>query len=124
MKEYFEKHNFDKQLKNLIKILKDKKIVIYGTGKLFQYALKNYDFSKLNIIGISDYKYKNSQSGSIDLGYKIILRQDIIKHNPDCILIATQNYLNIMKYFVEGYGEKKVLPLVEKSFFELIKEII
>ena len=124
MKEYFKKRNFDKQFKNLVNKLKNKKVVIYGTGKMFQYALENYDFSKLNIIGISDYKYKNSQSGSIDLGYKIILRQDIIKHNPDCIIIATQNYLHIMKYFIEGYGEKKVLPLVEKSFIELVKEII
>ena len=124
MKEYFEKHNFNKQFKNLIKKMKNKRLVIYGTGKLFQYALENYDFAKLNIIGISDYKYKNSQSGSIDLGYKIILRQDIIKHNPDYIIVATQNYLNIMKYFAEGYGEEKVLPLVEKNFIDLIKEII
>lgn len=63
------------------------------------------------------------QQGKKDFGYPIVLRQNIAQYDFDYILIATQNYLKIMKYFVDGYGENKVLPLVEKSFFELIKEV-
>ena len=48
--DYLQRVKFDKQIKKLTKKLKDKTVVIYGTGLLFQEVLKNYDLSGLNII--------------------------------------------------------------------------
>ena len=42
-------NNFDKQFEKLIKRLKNKTVVIYGAGKMFQEIQNNYDLSKLNI---------------------------------------------------------------------------
>ena len=57
MEQYLKEHNFDKHFENLCKQLKGKTVVIYGTGKMFQTIAKNYDLTKLNIIGVIDKKY-------------------------------------------------------------------
>lgn len=124
MKKYFDAHHFEKRLEKIEKLVKDKRVIVYGTGKLFQYAINNYNFSNINIIGISDLRYLQAHSGTNDLGYKVILRQDIVKYDFDVILIATKDYLKIMKYFNDGYSNKMIIPLIEKSFYELFKEII
>ena len=50
-KDYLKSINFANNLKNLINECKNKKILIYGAGLLFETAQKYYDFSKLDIIG-------------------------------------------------------------------------
>ena len=55
-KEYLKKIKFEKYLKQLKLQLAEKKVLVYGAGALFETAYKNYDFSGLNIIGISDKK--------------------------------------------------------------------
>ena len=97
--KYLKHNKFDKYLKKLNEKLKNKKIVIYGAGEFFQYLKENYDFSNLNIVGISDLKFKDEQEGEDCLGYKIIPREKIIDYNPDCILVAVLRYTNIIEDF-------------------------
>lgn len=123
---YLESLNFNKQLKNLNKRLKNKRIILYGAGSLFQYIKENYDFTEINIIGISDKKFSDEQEGEIYLGYKIIPFSKITNYNADYVLIATQNYIGIVKNFVCNVFNKtktKVKPLVKIPLLTLIKEI-
>ena len=48
---------FDNYLKYLKSKLKNKRILIYGAGLLFQTIYSNYDLSNLNIVGISDMSF-------------------------------------------------------------------
>ena len=126
LEEKLKKFNFDKQLKKLNKKMKNKKIVIYGTGLLFQKVLKNYDLSNLNIIGISDRKYVKNDEGKEELGYKIIPIDKIADYNPDYILIATLKFLDILEDFRNNVFKDtkiKISPLVDRPFMELLKEI-
>ena len=124
--EYLEEVNFAKQLGKLNKKLKNKTVVIYGTGILFQKIKANYDLSDLNIIGVSDRRFDDTEEGNDCLGYKVIPLNLIKKYNPDYVLIATLKFLEIMDDFKNNMfkGTKiKVLPLVDKPFIKLLKEI-
>ena len=83
LKQYLEKHNFPKQLKNLKKKLKDKTVIIYGTGKLFKTIVENYDLTGLNIIGVTDKKYIIEDQGKFDFGYKIIPHSNLYNQKAD-----------------------------------------
>lgn len=124
--EYLKSVKFEKNLNKLNKKLKNKTVVIYGTGILFQKILKNFDLSKLNIIGISDRKYLEADEGREELGYKIIPLDKIVEYKPDYILVATLKFLSIIDDFqnnlFKGKGIK-ILPLVDKPFLTLLKEI-
>ena len=124
--ESLEEFKFKKQLVKLNKKLKNKTVVIYGTGLLFQKIKENYDLSNLNIIGVSDRKYTTEEEGRESFGYKIIPLEKIIDYKPDYILISTLKFLGIMDDFKNNVfkGTKiKVLPLVDKPFLTLLKEI-
>ena len=109
MSEYFKKYlkdiKFEKYLNSLKKNLKGKSIIIYGTGLLFQYINENYDLSDLNVIGISDMKYADEMEGKLDLGYQVIPKSSILKYNPDYIIIASENYMNLLESMTLEYSE-------------------
>jgi hypothetical protein len=124
--DYLKQMNFETNLKKLQKKLKSKTVIIYGTGLLFQFIQKNYDLSNLNIIGISDKKYTEKDEGQESLGYKIIPLNKIEEYKPDYVLLATQKFLPIMDDFLNNTFKSskiKFLPLVDKPFFTLLKEI-
>ena len=124
--ELLKKYKFDKQIKKLNKSLKGKSIVIYGAGTFFKKIKDNYDISNLNIIGISDLKYTIEQEGQLDMGYKIIPKDKIVEYNPDVILLATLKTFTLYKTFKQDIFKDtkiKIFPLVDKPFFELLKEV-
>ena len=92
-------NNFQNQLKKLEKKYKNKRILIYGTGIFFKAVQNNYDLSNLNIIGISDIKFKNKEiEFDEEYGYKKISPENIYKFNPDIILIGTINPFDTERY--------------------------
>ena len=117
---------FDKYYKRLIKKLKNKTVIIYGSGTLFQYIQKNYDLSLLNIIGISDGKYLLEQEGQDDLGYKIVPFEKLEEYEPDYLLLGLQNYLPVLYDFASTtFKDKKtrVIPLVKIPLWKILKDI-
>lgn len=130
MIDYFETYlkriKFDKSLKKLKKKIKDKKVIIYGTGTFFQYTNAHYNLKDLNVIGISDMKYSLNQEGEDDFGYKIIPKGLIAKYKPDYVLVATENYVNIIEDLELRYFKDtniKVQPLARKAIIDIIKNI-
>ncbi len=126
IERYLEEIHFEKYFTKLKNKLKDKKIIIYGTGSLFDFINKHYDLHSLNITGISDIKYTIEQEGQIYSGYKIIPKNKIISYKPDYLLIATLKYMNIIENFIcnDFKNEKiKIIPLVKAPIFKLLKEI-
>lgn len=124
--DYLKKHRFEKQLKRLKNKLKDKSVVIYGTGVLFQYIHENFDLTGLNIIGVSDMKFSEESEGGDFMGYKIIPKKSILNYKPDYVVVAVENYLGLMENLeLKLFRDTKVrlLPLVRKNFSEIVKTI-
>ena len=88
--------DFPNQLKNLLKKIKNKKVILYGAGEFFETVKNNYDLSQLNIIGICDKRFYPEQEGQDFLGYKIIPFEKIKNYDTDYILISTLKYLSIL----------------------------
>ncbi len=126
LKKYLESINFQKQLNNIERKYKNKKIIIYGTGLFFQTIIQNYDISKLNIIAVSDRKYDIYDNGKSLYDYKIVPLSNIKDYNPDYILISVFNFLPVMYNFKNKIFKNtkiKILPLADKSFIALLREI-
>ena len=122
--DYLLKYNFSKTLPKLIKKLKNKTVVLYGVGILLDLIKENFDLSGINIIAVSDRKFKNSDVSEYS-GYKTCAPEDIEKLNPDYVLISTKFYMNIYEYLSNELLKNtgiKILPLVEKPFLTLFKE--
>ena len=123
---YLAKMEFEKHFEKLKKKLKNKKIIIYGTGLLFQAIQKYYNLEELNIIGVSDSKYSCASENECAFGYKAIAPAKIKEHNPDYVLVATKLYVSLIDNLENNLFKKtkiKVRPIVHKPLKVLIKEI-
>lgn len=80
----YKRINFQKYIDKLAVKYKNKRIIVYGAGDFFNFITKNYDLSKLNIIGISDKKFHNFQN-EFYMNYHAISPCKISEHNPDVI---------------------------------------
>ena len=124
--EYLESFNFSKTFKKLKRKLKNKTVVIYGTGAFFQVIKKHFDISDINIIGISDKKFEEHKEGEEFLGYKVYAPSELRGLNPDYVLVATKMYVSIIEdlyYDTLKDTNIKIKPLLKKDFITLVKEI-
>lgn len=124
--KHLEEVHFDKYFEKLKRKLKNKKIIVYGSGSLFQLIKEKNDLSELNIIGISDKKFVQEQEGEDLLGYKIVPKDKIVEYAPDFVIVATLNYVGIIESFVCNTFKNtkiKVIPLVKRPLLDLLKEI-
>ena len=123
--KYLKQRHFAKTLKKYIKQYKDKKVVVYGTGMLFEAALQNYDFSQLNIIAVSDRKFSATKPDKY-FGFNTVAPDGIAKLKPDVVLVGTLKTVAIiegLRYDTLLNTGIRVYPLVEKHFWEILKEI-
>ena len=99
LSEYFKKKTSTKEFKdfleNLIHSLKDKKILVYGAGAGFFELIKKFDFASLNIVAISDIKFKKSQ---IFNGFNAIPPNKITQTDFDVILVTQEQPKKILEY--------------------------
>lgn len=125
MLQFLQKNNFENRLKHLKKKLKGKTVVIYGAGLLFSAIKENYDLSGLNIIAISDQKFKDTDQTDF-LGYKVCAPADIAQIKPDYVLVSVIRTLDLIEYLRYVLLENepiKIQPFVKKNFWETMKEI-
>ena len=120
--QVFKELNFTKHYEKLCKTLSDKKVLFYGAGLMFDYFSKNYDLSKLNIIGIADKKFEINNNKEIILDGMFISIGLVPESNFIKNLIKVNNYnyiesdnscnTNIEGIFVAGdVRSKKVRQL-------------
>ena len=123
---YLKEINFDKQYKKLLRKYKNKKLVVYGAGQLFETIKEKYDLSKLDIIAVSDGKYTASDIGQEFLGYKKVPLDKIAELKPDYIFVSTLKYLSIIENFEDNVFKNtkiKIRPLAPKGFWQTLKDI-
>lgn len=120
---YLEKTDFISYLNELNTKLTSKKVLIYGAGLFFKYINEKYDLSKLNIIGISDRKFMNSEEGNKFLIYDIIPVSKINEYKPDVILVSTIKNQKIADSLKEDFKNIEILPLVQENL-DAYKEYI
>lgn len=124
--DYLKKIKFGKHLESLSKKLKNKKVIIYGTGLFFQEINENYNLKKLNVIAVSDKKFQTHKENECFLGYPVCSPNGIIGKNPDYILVATRYFVDIIDDLEKDFKQNqqiRIRPLVKKPFMELFKEI-
>ena len=123
--KYLKQRHFDKTLKRYIKKFEGKKIVVYGTGMLFEAITKNYDLSGLNIIAVSDRKYAATKPDKY-LGFETVAPDNIKDLQPDVVLVGvlrTVAVIENLRYELLADTGIKVLPLVDRKLLEILKEI-
>ncbi|HNW26393.1 MAG TPA: hypothetical protein PLG15_07295 [Candidatus Gastranaerophilaceae bacterium] len=127
-KEYLEKKNAQKAIDKIAKQFKDKKVVLYGAGFMASDLLRNYDFSRLNIIGIADIKFQDDTEGDF-YGYPKLGPYDLLETEFDLLLITTYDDEPVRDFFNDDLfeGEEinfKVKTLVKMSLWDYIKQIM
>ena len=123
--KYLKQRHFDKTLRRHIKKFEGKKIVVYGTGMLFEAVVNNYDLSKLNIIAVADRKYAAKKPDKY-LGFDTVAPDDIADLKPDVVLVGVLRTVAIVEYLRYDLLLDKgiqVYPLVDRKILEILKEI-
>lgn len=123
---YIESFNFSKNLEKLKKKIKNKTVLIYGSGVFFQVIKKYYNLDNINIIGIADKRFEAHEENETFIGYKVYSPLEIKELNPDYVLVATKKYIEIIEnlyYETLAKTRIKIKPLVKKDLKTLIKEI-
>jgi len=122
---FHKSKNIQDRINKLANKYKNKKIVLYGTGKFFDFLIESYDFSAINIVAVSDIMYHEESDYR---GYRAIPDRLIVSVNPDVVLMTTMNYSVAEKYFKEElfnlYGKFNYEALINKSVTEKFKDIV
>lgn len=124
VEEYLLNKKFQKRIDKLAAKYKNKKIMIYGASMTFDVIRKNFDISKLNIIGVADIRFNDGEEYE---GFKTFNSYSFLEEKPDVVLIAMLES-EVAEYFFEDalvpkYGDFKYEPLIKLSFFESLKEL-
>jgi hypothetical protein len=127
-KDYLEKKKAQKLIDKIANQYKDKKIILYGAGLFAGDLLRNYDISKLNIIGVADIKFQDNYEGDF-YGYTKLGSYDLLETDFDLLLITTYDDTYVKKFLknnlLQGEDIKfKIKTLVKLNLFEYIKEVI
>lgn len=122
---FLKRRNFKSRLKKLTQKLKNKKIVIYGAGQLFEEINRHYDLSGLNIIALADRKFNDYEEEKF-LNYPAVSPSKIIELAPDYVLVSTLKYFDVVKTMdKDKFDEKniKIIPFLGIDFINKIKGI-
>jgi len=124
--EFLLNNNFGKRIKCLKQKLKNKTVLLYGAGVLFELIHKYFDLSGLNIIGITDKKFKDTYNIQEFYGYKVYKPQEIKRINPDVVLISLKRFIPIWEDLYFGVCRKTnidIKSMVKMNIVKLLCEI-
>lgn len=122
----FAELNFSKHYDKLCQKLSQKSVIFYGAGLMFDYFYKNYDLSRLNVVGIADKKFEINNVKSYK-NVPAITPQNLKNIKADCILITTQYPVAIRNTIKREIFKNKKCPkiyfLLNKPFMLYLEEI-
>lgn len=108
--QYLKDIKFKEKLKKFNEQYANKRILLYGAGILLSEAIERYDFSKLNIIAVSDKKFEKEKEDNW-LKYNVVLPNDIENLNPDVIMLTVKDYKKLYIPFITKYKNIKIVPM-------------
>lgn len=114
--EFLEKNNFKSKLKKWAKKYKNKKIVLYGCGLLFDKIIELYDVRKfLNITAVCDVRYEKENPGEY-MGFKTIRPSELNNTDYDVLIFTVFDHLTCLTYLnsFEFFDEKKEFTWIAK----------
>lgn len=126
-KEYLHKKQAQKVIDKVAKQYEGKSIILYGAGLFAGDLLRNYDVSKLNIIGVADLRFQNNYEGDY-YGYKKFGPADLLETDFDLLLITTYDDKPIKDYLkrdlFQGEDVKfEFKTLIRLNLLEYIKGV-
>ena len=126
LKELVNSQSVKENFNAFVRKYKDKKVLLYGAGKFFDILYKEYDFSKLNIVGIADKKFKKGAEKNL-YNLKCYSLSELFFFFFDVILttvVDSNPISNYLKPFLNDFGVK-IERLVDKISFILhyVKQI-
>lgn len=120
---YLKEHNFSLRLEQWAKQYKNKKVILYGCGLLFDKIVELYDIkNKLNIVAVCDVKYEKNKPDTY-LGFKTIKPSDLSKTDYDVLIftvfdhLTCLNYLNTFDFFHENKEFRYINEMALKGKF-------
>lgn len=116
--EYLEIIEEAKYIKQLENRFSNKKIILYGAGLTAKVLFENYDFSKLNIIGIADKKFEDNAEKEF-FGIKTLSPSELTNHDFDVIIFTMKEYKKIVNNLKANGCKKKMLSIIKKSRYAL-----
>lgn len=122
---YLEHCKFSKTFKKLKKKLQDKKVVLYGAGLFLQVIKEYYDLSDINIVGISDKRFKENKDSKC-YNYKTYTLSELKELKIDYIIVSTKTYIGIMEslyYDIFKNTKIKIKSIYKKPFRDLLQDI-
>lgn len=125
--EYLKKKKAQEKINKFAEKYQDKKIVLYGAGLFAGELIRNYDLSKLNIIGVADKKFQNNSEGDF-YEYKKFGPYDLLENTFDLLLITTYDDTYIKDFLKKELfqGEDinfEIKTLIKMNLFEYIKAV-
>ena len=120
--DFLIEFDFENKLNKWAKIYKNKKVVLYGCGLLFDKIVEKYDIaSKLNIVAVCDVKYESNKPDSY-AGFKTIKPSELSSFDFDVLIftvfdhLTCLNYLNTFEFFDESkeYRYIKELSIISQ----------
>ncbi len=105
---FLKENNFSQKLALWQKKYKNKKVIMYGCGLLFDEIVEKYDIkNKLNIIAVCDVKYESDKPDSY-LGFETVKPSELKNIDYDVLIftvfdhLTCLNYLNTFDFFDEN----------------------
>ncbi len=124
---YFAGKKLAKKLEELKYEYKNKTVIIYGAGIIFEVLLEKDVLSSINIVAVADKKFLMGKE-TFYKGFKGINPNDIKKYQPDIIIICVLKEKEVMGLLKEDiyneYDCPQIISLfsVFDTFFDKIKE--
>lgn len=127
IEEYLKNKNFQTRIDKLALKHKGKKVMIYGASIAFDVIRKNYDLSSLNITGIADIRFNDSEEPEDYEEWKTYNSYTFLNEKPDVVLIGMFES-EVAEYFFEDvlvpkFGDFEYEPLIKKTILESLKEL-
>ena len=127
-KDYLEKKKAQTQIDKFAKKYEGKKVILYGAGYFASDLMRNYDFSKLNIIGVADMKFQGNTEGDY-YGYPKLGAYDILEKDFDLLLLTMYDDEVAKDFFEEDLfaGEDikfEVKTLIKMNLWDYIKKLM
>ena len=118
---YLKEHNFEAKLEQWSRLYKNKKVILYGCGLLFDKIVELYDVkNKLNVVAVCDVKYEKNKPDSY-LGFNTVRPSELNSTDYDVLIftvfdhLTCLNYLNTFDFFHENKEYRYINELSLKN---------